>query len=68
MKHKITLQDAVVRVCKEIKCDVEYRRSWQANIAMAIKDEFTWRSIFSFHSFCNRAASRFLDLLVRDVE
>ena len=62
------IQKAFDAVMKEIANDCEYRNTWQANIAMAIYDEYN-RCIMKehkhidFHKVCNDGASNFLDLL-----
>lgn len=65
---KIDLADAINKICEEIKTDKDYRHSWEANIAMAFKDQF----LFSghkhdpkiVHEVANKAAAAFLDQLI----
>lgn len=71
-----TVKDAMDVVTKEIRNDSGYRISWQANIAMAFKDEWQ-RSANNgglpctpeqIHEIANKAADNFLNLLCRDVK
>lgn len=55
------LEDAIKVLTEAIKTDTEYRRGWQANIAMAFKDEC--RKIGNLHTEANSAATRFLSHL-----
>lgn len=73
---KTELQKAVSIVCGELRKDKSegsYYYSWQANIAMALQDEFnkyaaekgiegTARN-FNIHEIANNAAKNFLDML-----
>lgn len=67
---------AVNWLCKELRNDPEYYRSWKANIAMAFKDVVYERCVRDkvelndeenqeLHDCANTAAKRFLDLLIR---
>ncbi len=72
-----SVQKAVERITTEMKADKSegsYYYSWQANIAMAFKDEAdeyidqagtALMSRKDFHDLANTAAKRFLDLLIR---
>lgn len=67
----ITVADAVKVITQAFKDDPAYRYSWEANIAMAFKDNMRWH--FSpgeipvlqedLHKVANKAADYFLDLL-----
>lgn len=65
---KITTQQAVDKLCEEIKNDKDYRLAWEANIAMAFKDAFHFsghkhdRQIV--HEVANKASAAFLDQLI----
>ena len=68
------LKKAIKVLVKNLKDDSGYRYSWQANIAMAFKDEYeNYMMEFGevanqedLHAVANNAANRFLDLLCRD--
>lgn len=72
MDKTITLEEAMKVVCQAIREDKAYRIGWQANIAMAFKDEY---NLFeqrggmiappgAIHSIANKAADRFLNILI----
>lgn len=66
----------ITNALKEDKSEGSYYYSWQANIAMAFKDEFENRmgeqdtcvGKQTLHIISNEGAKNFLDLLCRDVE
>lgn len=60
----MTTKEAVNHLVKELKADADYYYTWQANIAMAFKDEFD-RSYLSkgVHEMATKAAKDFLELL-----
>lgn len=65
----MALKEAVQRLIKELKEDEQYRYSWQANIAMAFKDQAyydkrTWDKD-ELHDTANSAAIHFLELLCK---
>ena len=64
---KINLEDAINRVCEEIKTDKSYRISWEANISMAFKDAFNFsghkHDAKIVHEVATKAAAAFLDQL-----
>ncbi len=71
------ISKAVKLVCKELKADPDYRMSWQANIAMAFKDEFERGAEFNttpltnverdaLHTAASKAADNFLNTLTRE--
>lgn len=65
-KPTVSLQDAVAKLIEELKADPFYRLSWQANIAMAFKDEMQRYGLIvneQTHALANDAARRFLELL-----
>jgi len=70
------LSEAVATLVKHLKEDEGYRYSWQANIAMAFKDEFNRESESHgypyrkerLHDVANTAAINFLNLLCREVK
>ena len=65
----MTTKEAVDRLCKALEEDMDYFRTWQANIAMAFKDEY--QSAFmsdGVHDIANRAAVNFLRLLIKQGE
>ena len=65
---KIKLSNAINRICKEIKNDEGYRLGWEANIAMAFKDQFNFsghkHNKRVVHEVANKAAAAFLDQLI----
>ncbi len=56
------LEDAMKTLQTELLADEEYRRGWQANIAMAIHDTSRRRGE-SVHEWRNRCANTFLNYL-----
>ncbi len=68
------LQKAVETLCKALREDPELYYSYQANIAMAFKDEY--RTMYPgpstkndrevIHAIANTAAKNFLNLLIRE--
>lgn len=64
------LKLAVGTLCRELKSDPGYRTVWQANIAMAFKDEydraFQKTHDVDLHVVANKAADNFLNLLCMD--
>lgn len=61
------LKDAVIKLKEELKKDEGYYYSWQANIAMAFKDEYIRKmggTSSNVHDIANQAARNFLDLLI----
>lgn len=73
-KEFIPVAEAVATLVLALKADPDYRRAWQANIAMAFYDEFCRsfgpvdRDITpgDIHPVANRAADNFLNILCRD--
>lgn len=69
---KIKLKESVDVLCKALREDEDYYRSWSANIAMAFKDEF-WntgavKDLFKedmIHIIANNAADNFLKQLMK---
>ena len=66
------LTEAMKVVCEVLKDDSSYYIAWQANIAMAFKDEFTSinpdyksTSDYELHIIANEAAKNFLNLLIK---
>jgi hypothetical protein len=66
------LKEAISKITTELKNDVDYRRSWSANIAMAYKDCEHWYKQRTSkkqlnkedkHIIANDAAEHFLKLL-----
>lgn len=66
--NKLNLQQATEIVCNELKNDSAYRLAWEANIAMAFKDQFAVSGEAHdsqiVHKIANRAAAAFIDQLV----
>jgi|TARA_R110000782_G_scaffold232667_2_gene318865 hypothetical protein len=67
---KTELKDAMKVLIKELITDESYRISWQANIAMAFKDEFYRTnpdfkdtSEYELHIIANKSADSFLNSL-----
>ena len=67
------LSKAVKTLVEALKTDESYRIGWQANIAMAFKDEFTKTnpdlkstSDYELHIIANQASNNFLNLLCED--
>lgn len=73
MDNKV--KDAIQILVEALKTDESCRIGWQANIAMAFKDEF-YRinpelkntSSYELHLIANKAADNFLDLLCNDTQ
>lgn len=65
---KITTQQAVEQLCKALKNDKGYRLSWEANIAMAFKDQFNFsghaHDVAAVHEVANKAAAAFINQLI----
>lgn len=71
MDNKV--KEAVEVLVEALKTDESYRIGWQANIAMAFKDEFTRTnpdlkstSEYELHIIANQASNNFLNLLCTD--
>lgn len=78
MKSEMTIKEAVKVLCKALREDPEYYYGWQANIAMAYKDETKSSPeagktlpigtiVMSWeecHEVANKAAKRFLNTLI----
>lgn len=73
VKSETSLKEAVEVLCKALKEDEDYYRSWSANIAMAFKDEYikaydksplTWETDLDLHVVANNAADNFLKQLI----
>ena len=68
-----SIQEAVERLCEELKNDRDYYRSWKDNIAMSFKDYFReyinsygWvKDTEDIHTIANQAADNFLKQLTR---
>jgi hypothetical protein len=72
MMTENALPPAVQVITAALLSDVEYRRTWSANIAMAFKDEVSRRNPDcatyvldreEIHEIANAAAENFLDVL-----
>ena len=76
--NKSSIQHAMKILINSLRTDKDYRRSWQANIAMAFKDEMSnWLTLnkptfkdeieteLDIHEIANQASNNFLDLLCR---
>ncbi len=71
----ISTKEAVEKLVQELRQDESYWITWQANIAMAFKDE--WQKTYDelghpstrlhIHNIANKAAENFLDNLTREV-
>lgn len=63
------LKNSVEILCENLQNDEALYIAWQANIAMAFKDEYARQIKMSkaldIHSISNNAAKNFLDLLTR---
>ena len=67
-----TIKEAVEKLCEELKSDIDYYRSWQANIAMAFFDQFREDCPETYsldilkvaNKAANKAADNFLKLLI----
>lgn len=72
MSENLGIKKEVDVLCKALKEDEGYFISWQANIAMAFKDEYertmnelnTHYNHDIIHLIANRAAKNFLNLLI----
>jgi hypothetical protein len=72
----MTTAEAVAHLAKELKADPDFYYSYQANIAMAFKDEFHRQAgqpgevhhvnSDDIHEIANTAAKNFLNLLISD--
>ena len=71
MENKV--KEAVETLCAALKEDAGYYYSWQANIAMAFKDEYgrayekspiMWETDLDLHTVANTAADNFLKQLI----
>lgn len=65
------LKEAVELLCENLKSDETYYYSWQANIAMAFKDEYARNSpvgsrLDNLHELSNNAAKNFLNQLIAE--
>ena len=62
--------EAVRILCRSIKADPDFWRTWQANIAMAYKDEYERNKNLKtpVHIIANNAARNFLMQLCEGVE
>jgi hypothetical protein len=64
----ITVEQAIERICEELKNDKGYRIGWEANIAMSFKDQFNFSGHNHdpkvVHEIANKAAAAFLDQLI----
>lgn len=67
MKQNNELKDAVNILIKHLNNDSAYRYTWQANIAMAIKDSYDAEDP-DVHYFANNAAIRFLQNLTMNTD
>lgn len=70
MKNNIEI---ALKLLKEEMKDEDYRRSWQANIAMAFYDQYFWneqeyKNHNDIHDIANKAADNFLNLLFKSAE
>jgi len=70
----ITTEQAVQHLQRVLKDDDEYRYGWQSNIAMAFYDEYQKQKSLGYtiedhniHEIANKAANRFLDILLLNV-
>lgn len=67
----MSLQEAINELTEALESDIDYRRSWSANIAMAFKDEYARRDKTvepNIHQISNTAAEYFLQLLCGNVK
>ena len=65
----MNVKEAVKVLTEELVKDPSFRIGWQANIAVSFQDVFAeLHKNNSVHKISNVAASRFLDLLCRDVK
>ena len=64
----------ITKLQKALKKDKDFYYSYQANIAMAIKDEYYWykkrhnkkyMNSSDLHEICNQGAKNFLNLLIK---
>ena len=69
----LRLKEAVSVLVEALKTDESYRIGWQANIAMAFKDEYcrekfqqSEQNFEDVHELANSAADNFLNLLCED--
>jgi hypothetical protein len=64
------LSEAVKVLIEALKTNEDYRRSWNDNIAMAFKDEYSrnrlkYKTRQDIHKIANTAANDFLKLLCK---
>jgi hypothetical protein len=72
---KNELKDAIQVLAKALREDREYYEAWQANIAMAFKDNVHWYitkykveclGAEAYHEIANKSAEYFLNLLIAE--
>lgn len=57
----------IEEIIKQLKIDKDLYYAWQANIAVAMQDEYSMaKDKNDIHKISNEGAKRFLDLLIRD--
>ncbi len=65
---KITIGQATERLCEELRNDKDFRIAWEANIAMAFKDQFHFSGHKHdpqvVHEVANKGAAAFLDQFI----
>ena len=61
------IQDAVEKLCAELKADEGYYFSWQSNIAVRFLDELDRQGykLPNQYDIANNAAKNFLNLLIK---
>jgi len=69
--HKNSVEHAIKIVQNALRTDEGYRIGWQANIAMAFKDEYSrnrlkYKTKQDIHNIANTAADDFLNILCSD--
>lgn len=68
MKNNTGIKEAIDTLINALKFDDGYFLSWQANIAMAIYDEYNRANKnnkeIDFHKICNDGAKNFLEMLM----
>ena len=61
-----TIEDSVKHLCEILRNDMDFRRTWHANISMAFQDEFNRRRVSQeklVNEVANKAADNFINQL-----
>ena len=64
---RICISKAMERVLDELRSDVEYRKSWEANLACSFRDALSAQDVTP-DQVVNDGAKRFMELLLLQVD